>query len=144
MTADYLPKDDAEQLREEMQRTEPETEKPTWGEEIPEPDVSNQEWIAEHLASLDFVAWDRFTIGEWNGECVSVYGWIDRPDEHADFILVIFWPEKEELYFTTSAARYTDVIYHRLIGGNPDEHEPCHRVEDAFGVPNSIKLDGQK
>lgn len=103
--------------------------------------LPNAEWIESKLSSLEFVEWDRFTTGEWNGLCVSVYGWIDRPDDHEDFVLVIFWPEEEELYFTTSAADYSTEIYQHLVGVNPGEHDRCHRVEDAFDIPNSIGLD---
>nr|WP_305794632.1 hypothetical protein [Halomarina rubra] len=101
----------------------------------------NRRWMEKQLRKVRFVEWDRFTVGQWHDEqSVSVYGWIDREDEYKDFVLVIFWPESEEFYFTTSSADRTEDIYRALVGDDMTEHNECHRVEDNFNVENSVTL----
>ena len=104
--------------------------------------IKNQEWVESRLELLDFVEWDRFTEGDWNGQqSLSVYGWIDRDDEYKDFVLMILWPESEEAYYSTSSEEYTTEICRRLFDHDPDdEHNECIRVEDTFDVPNAIEL----
>ena len=85
---------------------------------------------------------DRFTVGEWNGEqSVSVYGWIEREDDYKDFLLIIFWPEREEFYHVTSSAERTEDIYRALVGDDMDEHNECRRVEDSFNVDNAVTME---
>jgi len=103
--------------------------------------VQNQEWIAAHLAAVDCAEWDRFTVGDWGGDqSVSVYGWIDREDAYKDFVLVIFWPESETLYYTTSSDEYTNQIHQTLFDEEPDKHNDCRRVEHTFDVENCVQL----
>lgn len=104
--------------------------------------IENRRWIESKLRSLRMVDWDRFTIGDWNGEqAVSVFGWIDREDEYKDFVVVIFWPESEGIYNTTSSAEHTEEITQKLHGEASD-HNECRRVEDTFNVSNAIAADG--
>lgn len=103
--------------------------------------VKNRRWIEEQLAKLDMVEWDRFTLGDWDGEqAVTVYGWLDREDEYKDFVLLILWPEGEGIYYTTSSDEWTHEIHSRLFDDDPDEHNDCRRVERTFDVPNAIEL----
>lgn len=104
------------------------------------------ELIEDILSRLDMVSWDRFvnasdpnTIGDY----VNVYGWVDRDtDEYKDFVLVRFMPDYNPtlIAFTTSSDRYTEEIYRRIYGEEPEEHVDCQRVEDHFDVPNAIRL----
>jgi len=104
--------------------------------------IKNRRWIESNLRSCRIVEWDRFTVGNWNGkQSVSVYGWIDREDEYKDFVLVIFWPESEGIYYTTSSAEHTQEINRALFGEDGD-HNDCRRVEDTFNVSNAIMTDG--
>lgn len=103
--------------------------------------INNRRWMERKLRSVRFVEWDRFTICDWNGEqSVSVYGWIDREDAYKDFVLVIFWPESESHYHTTSSAERTEDLYRALVGDDLDEHNECHRVEHTFNVSNAIEV----
>lgn len=104
---------------------------------------SHREWIESKLSALDMVQWDRYAAGDWYGEQphFTVYGWIDRQDEYKDFVVVIFWPENENFYFTTSSEEYTQEIYRRLVGEEPEKHNDCQRVEHTFDVENAIELD---
>ena len=109
---------------------------------------ATREWIEETLERLDMVEWDRFVVGEdpnAYGRYIEVYGWIDRPDEYKDFVLLTFYPDNEEqLYgFTTSSDRYTKEIYRRMFGSDADDHNDCQRVEYTFNVGNAIELGEQ-
>jgi len=107
--------------------------------------VQNAGWIEGKLDDVEFVEWDRFTISDWFGQQqhVTVYGWIDRDDEYKDFVLVVFWPEIEQFYFTTSSKEYTKEVYERLVGESPKHHNECNRVEDTFNVENAIELEAK-
>jgi hypothetical protein len=108
-------------------------------------EIQNRAWIESHLEAVAFVSWDRFTVGDWNGEqAVSVYGWIGRDrDEYKDFVLLIFWPESEEFYYATSSEERTHEIYEILVGEDSDEHNECRRVEHTFRIENAIELHEQ-
>lgn len=104
--------------------------------------IQRREWIAEKLAALTFVEWDRFTMGDWTGEqYVAIYGWMDRyEDDYKDFILMFFWPESGSFRFNTSSEERSAEI-HEILFGDPDEgHNQCHRVEHSFDIPNAIDL----
>ena len=104
--------------------------------------LPNTEWIENVLSSLPFVKWDRYTVGDWNGEpSVSVYGWINREDGYKDFVLVILWPTGDGIYYTTSSDKWTMEIHERLFDEAAEDHNPCHRVEDGFDVENAIELE---
>ncbi len=101
-------------------------------------EIENQRFIERKLRACRMVEWDRFTVGDWGGEqAVSVYGWIDREDEYKDFVIVIFWPETEGIYHTTSSAEHTQVLTEKLHGESGG-HNDCHRVEHTFNVSNAI------
>ena len=108
-------------------------------------EIKNRRWIESKLRAARFVEWDRFTVGDWNGsQCVSVFGWIDREeDEYKDFALVMFWPESEGLYNTTSSARYSEKLT-EAIHGSSDTHNDCQRVEDTFNVSNAVEATENK
>lgn len=101
--------------------------------------------VENSLTALSFVRWDRFTVGEWydGREYVVAYGWIDREDEHADYVQVVTWEDGAQWY-TTSSARYTDRIGEVLFEDfEADDHDDCQRVEHHFDVPNAIRLTEQ-
>jgi len=90
-------------------------------------------WMQNQLQKLDFVEWDRFTeFKDENGQRVTrVFGWIDRPDEHEDFVQLEFLESGREIIcLGTSSKRYSQKIAEILPGG--DEHVECQRVEDRF------------
>jgi len=104
------------------------------------------EQVEDILTRLDFVSWDRFTVGHdgsGHGAFVKVYGWIEREeDAYKDFILVTFFPETEEniMGFTTSSDTWTKEIHRRMFETEPDDHNDCQRVEHTFDVPNALTL----
>jgi hypothetical protein len=107
--------------------------------------VENRDWIRELLTRLDFVTWDRFTVGEINDyQVLDVYGWIDRDDEYKDFVWSRFWPENENLEYTTSSDKYSKEIERIWFGDESEGHNQCRRVENTFDVPNAVELDGEK
>lgn len=107
------------------------------------PSLKNRRWMERKLRAARYVEWDRFVVGDWGDEqYVSVYGWIDRDDEYKDFVEVIFWPESEDIYFTTSSAERTKDLHRDLVGEDDlDDHNECHRVEDSFNVSNAVELE---
>jgi hypothetical protein len=111
------------------------------GVQIPD---GSQEWIEERIERCGFVEWDRFTRGEdpdddKDGLVITVYGWIERPDdEYKDFVVAEFWTARDIVGFTTSSAQYSRRLHELLTGATPDEHEECHRVEHTFEIENAI------
>lgn len=106
-----------------------------------------REWVADYLAKLDMVEWDRYTTDEDErvGEIINVYGWIDRPeDAYKDFVVVRFFPDTDEglIWYLTSSDRYSEEIHRRLFG-SADGHVECRRVEHTFDAPNAITLGEQ-
>jgi transposase-like protein len=105
-------------------------------------ELRNRRWMEQKLRACRFVDWDRYTVGDWDGEqYVTVYGWIDRDDSHEDFAAVIFWPESEGVYNLTSSAEHSEQLT-ELLHGETDGHSECRRVEDAFNVENAVMTDG--
>jgi hypothetical protein len=84
--------------------------------------------IAVVLNSLPFVRWDRCVM---HPESIIAYGWIERDDGRADFVMLEFDGAGEFASWTTSSATYSQRIYDILIGG--ESHTECQRVSDVFG-----------
>jgi len=104
--------------------------------------------VEDTLSTLDFVDWDRFVVGEEHpehGDYINVYGWIPRNDGRADFVLVEFFPDTEDdlMGFTTSSDEWTEEIYRRMFGEEPEEHNDCQRVEHTYEIPNAVTLNNQ-
>lgn len=98
--------------------------------------------LAPDLMAVEFVKWDRFTVGEWfDGlEYVTVYGWIDREDLYKDFVVVMRW-ETGHTYFTTSSAERTHDVQQALFpDATPEDHNDCKRVEEHVVIPNAVRL----
>jgi hypothetical protein len=88
----------------------------------------NRRRLAEIMNQLTEVKWDRCTgVG---GRAGSVFGWIERPDGRADFIVVGWLGGK--VWYTTSSAEFSREFSRRLVGTDKD-HRDCERVEDVFG-----------
>lgn len=111
-------------------------------------DADRRRFIEKLLRSCRFVEWDRFTIFEHpdvDGEVgVTAYGWIDRDDEYKDFAVFTAWTAAKEVQsFTTSSAEYSEELYERLTGEEPEGtgHNECRRVEDTFNVENASTLE---
>jgi hypothetical protein len=91
--------------------------------------------IEETLRKLPEVAWDR-----WTGDmdATLVYGWVERADCRADFVVLRF--ERGTLFnFVTSSAQYSSAFAARL-GFDVTDHKPCKRVEGFFHRVNCIRL----
>lgn len=102
--------------------------------------------IAEWLNRLPFVRWDRCLRvpvgGDSQYEMLTVYGWIDRDDGRADFVVMEFPSYDETPGFTTSSAKHSAAI-NQLLYKDADPNAPhyeCDRVDDVFGalVPNRV------
>ena len=101
----------------------------------------NQARLEELAAVLNLfpeVRWDR-TAGT-AGSRVA-FGWVDRADGRADFLLVTF-TAKGAVGFTTSSAEHS-AEWHRRLYGTDAGHSSCRRVEDVFGelVANAIHIE---
>jgi len=97
--------------------------------------------LADALEALDFVQWDRFTSGEYSDDLdfVEVYGWIDRPDDYKDFVVVTQYSNGHR-NFTTSSSEHTEAIFQQLFDEPLDEHNDCKRVENYVDIPNMVEL----
>lgn len=95
-------------------------------------------WVKEILAKFDeFVRWDRYTDGE---DQLHFYGWISRPDLYKDFILITFYLDTKEIWYTTSSAEYDARIY-KILEIPEEELTKCQRVEHLFSdLSNVIRL----
>jgi hypothetical protein len=101
--------------------------------------------VERSLEALPFVQWDRFTEGTWYDDrhYIVAYGWIDREDDHADYVQLVTWNDGAQWY-TTSSAAYTTRIGEILFDDfDSDDHDDCKRVEHYFDVPNAIELTEQ-
>lgn len=95
---------------------------------------------ADVLNRLPFVCWDRYV--EIPDGDLDVYGWIDREDGRADFVILTFAEADPDFVgFTTSSSEHSEEIG-RLIHGEDDaEHYPCQRVEHAgVEIENVVRL----
>lgn len=102
--------------------------------------------IADTLNKLPFVVWDRYIDLTDKGDCVIVYGWINREkDSYKDFVVLHFYNENHPLYgggvgYTTSSSKYSAEIG-LLLYGTSEDHTGCLRVEHDFeSVKNVVKL----
>jgi len=84
----------------------------------------------ETMNEFPEVAWDRFTEKP-NG--LTLYGWIDREDEHKDFMLIMIDSVGRSILikFVTSSAKYSEE-FSRRSGGT--KHIPCQTVRGVFSV----------
>lgn len=91
--------------------------------------------MADVMNRFTFVRWDRMVESDFEGTPhmeVKVYGWIDREDSHADFVILTFVTWAEMVGFTTSSDKHSQEISKILYG--PDlGHTPCARIEHVFG-----------
>lgn len=86
---------------------------------------------------LPYVRWDRLCIAP---ECLTVFGWIKRPDAHEDFVTIFVYSNGKETEYMTSSKKYSLDIFKRLNNGSGRGHRNCKRVEHELKVKNPIKL----
>lgn len=91
--------------------------------------------IAVVLNELPFVTWDRMITAPVGDEHTStaVYGWIDRPDSHHDFVLLTFASWDEGISYSTSSSARSEEI-NRILAGDDAPHFDCLRIEDVLGA----------
>jgi hypothetical protein len=103
----------------------------------------HNEWIHSTLNQIDFVEWDRLTEFRNNdgNRVTRVFGWIDRPDRHEDFVHLEFAEAgKSVLFLGTSSKMYSQKI-NEIIHGESAEHTDCQRVENRFhNLENKIEI----
>lgn len=89
------------------------------------------------LNKLPEVRWDRCVRRMEN---MTAFGWIDREDGRADFV-VVYIDHGGPWAYATSSAEFSRSISERLFGIT-EGHRDCERIEDVFGdlVPNKITL----
>lgn len=91
--------------------------------------------IASELACYPEVRWDRFVLC---GTALRVYGWLDRDDGRADFLLLDFDISTGGVRdWITSAHPHPASVVERLEN---ESSVKCRRVEDYFDVPNAVRL----
>ncbi len=111
--------------------------------------VRKRDWISDTLEAADIVKWDRFVgpMERAGEEVIDVYGWIDRDDDHEDFVWVRFYLDSVWSEYTTSSPEYTDYLAKTMHGADEEDldenHRSCRRVEEAFDVENAIELGEQ-
>jgi hypothetical protein len=104
----------------------------------------HNEWIHSTLNQLGFVEWDR--LGEFRNEdgnrVTRVFGWIDRPDRHEDFVHLEFAEAgKSVLFLGTSSKMYSQKI-NEILYGESSSHIECQRVENRFSkLENKIQIE---
>lgn len=93
--------------------------------------------LAAIMNRLPFVRWDRFVEERTGVDGVGeAYGWIDRADRRADFVLIRWEYDLGGLGvgFTTSSAARTAEIRELLYAGEGAlSHNECQRVDEHFG-----------
>jgi hypothetical protein len=104
--------------------------------------------IAEILNRIPEARWDRFID---NDDEIVVYGWLEREDRHADFLLIIFglnaYQAVSWYQAVTSSAALSQSIAERLVGREVKHvHVPCQRVDEHLGdlVPNTTTAGASK
>lgn len=114
--------------------------------EIKQIPLRKRNWISDILEAAEVVKWDRFIgpMGRGGEKVIDVYGWIEREDNHEDFVWVRFYLNTVWFEYTTSSAEYSDYLAKTLHGADEDElednHISCQRVKNAFNVENAIVL----
>lgn len=93
--------------------------------------------LATYLNLFPEVRWDRLT--EYGGYR-AFYGWIDRKDGKADFMLLGVEGDRVVRYLKSSKD-YSQEFAERLGGtGLLVDHQDCQRVEDLGLSVNAITL----
>lgn len=104
-------------------------------EALAEVDGAAEPWSPEDITAIlnlhPEVRWDRWSTPHNGIEGdIGVFGWVDRPDGRADFVLYKF-PAGGDAWWSTSSPEF----------GGAQHDEPCRRVEDAFPeVVNVVRL----
>ena len=100
------------------------------------------EQLKPHMKALEFVEWDRYTVGAWNSDVdhITAYGWIERGDNYKDYIQLETWSGTDNIAFTTSSSEYSEQIHKTLFDEPVDEHNECQRVENALDIDNVVEL----
>lgn len=106
--------------------------------------------IAERMNRLDPIGirWDRCIPRD---DQLVTYGWVDRDDGRADFVVLTFhWGTTSGLNdesldwlavgYTSSSAENTGKIGPLLYGTEDDDHKDCERVEHVFGALVNQKI----
>lgn len=105
--------------------------------------------IAEKLLAVDYVRWDRFVSFS---NVLRIYGWVDREDEHADFVVLDLYlypgPRVDPSVMTSSAER-SEELTAAILGKSEEigDHAGCERVEDHFGTLadlNVVRLEDER
>jgi hypothetical protein len=91
------------------------------------------------------VRWDRCI--DAGGGILRLYGWVDRVDDHADFVILDALHSIYGLSFLFATSSPDPSISAEMavaIGISFDDHVSCQRIEQVFGgaVVNAIKLGG--
>ena len=92
--------------------------------------------IESTLRKFTFVQWDRFVDMP---DKIMIYGWMERKDEHKDFIILTFWRNGDPTGYIQSSAKNASKI-RKILEIKKKVSIPCQRVEHHFRVKNSIKL----
>jgi hypothetical protein len=112
-------------MSDEIEEAYPELTFERWEEEFPR--------IAAKLNEMPQVRWDRFVTYQ---NVTRVFGWIDREDGRADFVLCDFYSNMGDPTILTS-----DPCFHPALEQDGFEWEPCRRVEEFMsGVEQAIRL----
>jgi len=102
------------------------------------------EHVADALETLSWIKWDRYVTGSGltthdSRFYAEVYGWIEREDEHADFVVLTVFGDGE-IGHVTSSPMADKRINKELYGAPADAGNECQRVEDEFDAPNMVEL----
>ncbi|HXI95620.1 MAG TPA: hypothetical protein VNG04_05810 [Candidatus Acidoferrum sp.] len=101
--------------------------------------------ISAVLNKAPRVRWDRCI--DDGGGVLHLYGWVDRDDGRADFVLLNVQRYSDVdfidyAFYTSSPDAELTAELAKAIGITMDVHIPCKRIEEVFGgmVTNAIKL----
>lgn len=113
--------------------------------ELTEPWRQHMQAIAKVLNAVKQVNWDRCI--DSGGGVLRLYGWVERDDEHHDFVLLDVQrysdvPTIDYTFATSCPDPELGAEMAKAIGIAMADHTPCLRVEEVFGglVDNAIKL----
>ncbi len=84
-----------------------------------------EKYLKSILNKLPEVTWDRYSKGDGY---ICFFGWLDRKDQHKDYVEVTVWDDSD-VSISTSSAKYSKEFSKRL---GLDNHSDCLRVEDLF------------
>ena len=99
--------------------------------------------LAKVMNLVPQVRWDRCIPLD---DLIRIYGWVERPDGRADFVIFESWlvEGRPELnFFTSSPDPELATTIATALGIAINDHVDCQRIEEVFGgmVTNAIKLD---